>query len=307
MLALASWFLTPRIWVRAFLFVGHRFAGLSSQIVRIDGLHWHFLRGGRGPTILMLHGFGADANCWIRLAPLLRSRFTMLIPDLPGFGKSEPPDGIAFDIDSQRARLVSFLNAVGIDDCIVVGNSMGGYLATALAAAEPARVSALWLLAPLGVTAVEPGWALREIDKGDLEYLQVESVQQLRDRIVPNMFARPPWIPGPLAKELVDIAGPLREHGPRMLEQVRRQSEPLESIARRVEQDVLIQWGEDDRVVNPEGLAVLGQSFRSATCALTANCGHLPMLEKPRESARLFFGFLRDRQTTKSQPANQFT
>jgi pimeloyl-ACP methyl ester carboxylesterase len=291
-LAVASWFAAPRWWARILLALARRRAGLVSRIIEIENIRWHFLEGGRGPTLLLLHGFGGRADNWDRLAPLLGPRFHLVIPDLPGFGESEPPDRLRFDIESQAERLSQFLDAVGIDRCLVAGNSMGGYLATALAAGEPDRVELLWLLAPLGVRSVEPGEMLRAIDSGDTEYLQISSLRQFRERFIPMMFSSNTWFPGPLVKAMADSAMAVRDQAPRMLQEVRFESEPLEAIAKRVSRPVLVQWGEDDRVVNPAGGSVLRRVFADAECVQTERCGHLPMWERPRESARCFFEFL---------------
>lgn len=294
-LGIASWFLTPRLWADALISLGRRQSGLASHAIEVDGVKWHYLRGGHGPTLLLLHGFGADSTSWIRLAPILRHRFELLIPDLPGFGESEPPQRLDFTIESQAKRLAEFLGALDIGPCLVAGNSMGGYLATTLAAHHPDRIRALWLLAPLGLRSVEPGAVLRAIDEGDFRYLQISSVRQFRELLLPALFSSRRWLPGPLIKSLARKAISIRNEVPRMLREARFESEPLESIAARVSQPVLVQWGDGDQLVNPAGLAVLGNAFRDADCELTEHCGHLPMLERPGESARLFCHFLATR------------
>jgi len=245
--------------------------------------------------VLFLHGFGADGDCWLRLANVMRRQFCLLIPDLPGFGESEPPQQLRFDIDTQVERLLDFLDATGVGPCIVVGNSMGGYVATALAAKEPERVTALWLMAPLGARSVEPGDVLSDIDEGHMDYLQITSIHQFRKQVIPTMFSTQPWIPGPIVKTLTRRAMERRDLMPEMLRQVRFDSKPLEEYAQRVRQPVLLQWGDDDQVVSPASLAALEPLLEDVTTTLTKQCGHLPMLEKPGESARQFKTFLSEK------------
>jgi len=290
--ATASWLLAPAFWASILIAAWRRRAGLTSQLIDIEGVRWHYLRGGNGPLLLLLHGFGADSSCWLRLAPLLGPRFSLLIPDLPGFGESERPESLNFAIGTQATRLSRFLDALGVDQCMIAGNSMGGYLAMELAALEPRRVLALWLLAPLGVKGVPPGPLLEAIDSGDLEFLQITSLRQFRERVVPAMFSTAPWIPGPLAHNMAGTMISMRNVAPRMLNEVRFESEPLETIARRVDRPALLHWGRNDQVVNPAGLPVLEAALKDASSLLTENCGHLPMLEKPSESAQGFLEFL---------------
>lgn len=294
-LAAASWVLLPDFWARQLLRLSRARAGLSSHHTVVGDIRWHCLSGGRrGPTLLLLHGFGADTSCWLRIAPLLRPHFSLLIPDLPGFGESEPPQSLKFGIDTQADRLDAFLADLGVEQCIVAGNSMGGYLAAALATRDPERVRALWLLAPLGVRSAEPGAMLSAIDAGDLEQLQVRSVRHFRTRILPTMFSSRPRLPGPLIRSMAHSAMARQNETPRMLHETRFDSEPLESIAERISIPVLLQWGEDDQVVSPAGMPVLKSVLASASSALTPHCGHLPMLERPNESADLFLEFARE-------------
>ena len=293
--AVVSWFTAPGLWASILIGMARRRSGLASQDIDVGGIHWHYLHGGNGPLLLLLHGFGADSSCWLRLAPLLRPHFSLLIPDLPGFGESERPENLPFAIPAQAGRLAKFLDALGVEKCIVAGNSMGGYLATQLAADDSRRVPALWLLAPLGVRNAPLGQVLQAIDSGDPGFLQISSERQFRERIVRTMFSQPLWIPGPLVSHLARIAIAMKDVAPRMLAEVRFDSEPLESIAGRVIQPTLLQWGSDDQVVNPAGLPVLQQALRDAASVLMKDCGHLAMLERPRESARCFLDFLDER------------
>ncbi|MDX1556130.1 MAG: alpha/beta fold hydrolase, partial [Xanthomonadales bacterium] len=275
-----------------FLSLGQKRAGLQSKSLHVGKIRWHYLSGGRGPLLLMLHGFGGDASNWLQLARQLRHHFTLVIPDLPGFGDSELPDLLHFDVESQAWRLEAFLDALGTEQCLIAGNSMGGYLAAALAAQSPRRVAALWLLAPLGIRAVEPGYMLKRVDSGALEYLEINSTRQFRQLVLPHMFAMRRWLPSPLVRVLARRAIAMRAQSPRMLREARFESEPLETIASRVDVPVLIQWGASDEVTNPLGIDILKASFKNATCSVTPNCGHLPMLEHPAESARLLLEFV---------------
>lgn len=84
----ASWYLATSAWARLLLAGARRAAGLDSTTVSVGGLDWHYLRGGAGPMLAALHGFGGDAENWFRAAPILGRHFTVLAPDLPGFGSS---------------------------------------------------------------------------------------------------------------------------------------------------------------------------------------------------------------------------
>jgi pimeloyl-ACP methyl ester carboxylesterase len=291
-----SWFLAPRFWTTVILGMSQRSSGLHSATRVVDGIHWHYLAGGKGPTLVLLHGFGADESCWLKLAPRLRQNFSLVIPDLPGFGKSENPEKLTFAIEAQASRLAAFLDEIDVRSCILAGNSMGGYLAAALAARDHERIHALWLLAPLGVRSVAPGELLSAVDAGDSSYFEARSVREYCDRVIPMLYAKIPWIPSPLAYTLAHQAMARKDIAPKMLREARFDSEPLESVAQRVRQPVLIIWGANDRVVNPEGLPALESVLANSDSLVLNPCGHLPMLECPEESARAFSEFIQKRE-----------
>ena len=287
-----SWYLYPKPWAGLLLGLWRKRLGLSSCTVSVDGIRWHFLRGGKGPVLVLLHGFGADAGCWLPLASKIGQQFSLVIPDLPGFGQSEPPQKLRFNIEAQARRLMAFLDELDISECLVAGNSMGGYLATQLADLDPDRVRALWLLAPLGVRAVPPGAALEAIDSGKAQAGKINSVAHYRREFLPTIFNSEVRFPYPILAMQARSAMARQAVVPEMLRQARFESEPLESIARRVEHPTLVQWGDRDQIVSPAGLPVLEKAFRNVTASLIRDCGHLPMFEKPDESTRLFMEFL---------------
>jgi pimeloyl-ACP methyl ester carboxylesterase len=281
---LLSWFLAPIPWAWLLL-------GLRSCFVEVEGIRWHYLTGGCGPVLVALHGFGADADHWLRVAPLLRRHFRIIAPDLVGFGSSDPGEDLSFDIASQAHRLGELLDAIGIDRCVLAGNSMGGWIATFLASEQPERALALWLLAPLGVADCEKGELLESIDRGDESPLKINSLPDFHQRVFRPMFARPPWLPFPLRTYYGRNALKRSDAAQRMFRQVRQAAEPLEATAGRIKAPVLLQWGALDRAVHVSGAKRLAVAFPNVQVKIQEAVGHLPMLEAGDLSARQFLEF----------------
>lgn len=103
--------------------------------------------GGAGPALVLVHGLGGAAVNWRAVAPSLAERARVVAVDLVGFGRT-PPDGRSASVRANRLSLDRFLDAVVGGPAILVGNSMGGLIALMQAAAEPARVAGLVLVAP---------------------------------------------------------------------------------------------------------------------------------------------------------------
>lgn len=108
------------------------------------------VRAGVGDTTLFLiHGFGESLFTWRAVVDPLAAHYRVVAVDLPGFGGSSKPDA-AYSVDAMTARLGDFLDRWIPGPVIVVGHSMGGQLAAALALARPDRIGAAVLIAPAG-------------------------------------------------------------------------------------------------------------------------------------------------------------
>ena len=120
------------------------------------GIATNYLEAGdpSAPPVLLLHGSGpgvtAYAN-WRLTIPALATRVRVVAPDLVGFGFTERPDGVEYDMDTWVGQVVGLLDALGIERASVVGNSFGGALALRLAARYPDRVDRLVLMGSVGV------------------------------------------------------------------------------------------------------------------------------------------------------------
>ncbi|MBN1312150.1 MAG: alpha/beta hydrolase [Anaerolineae bacterium] len=122
----------------------------TSITVPVDGLDTFVFREGSGPPLVMLHGMAATSDCWLYAFEALKSHYTTIAPDLPGHGRSGGrvhPYGLDFYLE----WLDGLLKALGTDDLILMGNSMGGAISLAYAMAHPERVQRLILVDALGL------------------------------------------------------------------------------------------------------------------------------------------------------------
>lgn len=109
---------------------------------------------GQGSPVLMLHGSGPGVSAWANWRPALQALqqdFRLLAPDLAGFGYSVSQADMVHTRQSWLDQIVRFMDAVGVEQAHVVGNSFGGSMALALAIAYPDRVGKLVLMGSVGV------------------------------------------------------------------------------------------------------------------------------------------------------------
>ncbi len=286
----ASWYVLPGIWSSLLTWVGRRLTGLRSRRRTVQGILWHYLEGGRGPTLVLLHGLAAECDHWLAVAGNLRREYHILIPDLPGFGASEPPAELSFLIDDQSRRLEAWLDELGIEQCLLAGNSMGGWIAADFAARNPARVPALWLQDPFGVLTAEPSELLAALARGERNPFAVQKLSDYK-YLAMVMLSRTYHVPYPLLRHGYLLAKRLYPHLDRMHQEVLVRSEPLESLAPRLSMPVLIEWGSADRAVHVSGAWILDQLIPRSEVVILEGAGHLPMLERPFQSAGSFREF----------------
>src|SRR5947199_6082888 len=141
----------PLETTNALLRLGMRLAGAREETCDINGLPLHYYCAGRrGTPIILIHGLGNSAEVWAGLMPLLSKEYLVYAPDMPGFGKTPlAPEGT--NVATHVLYLERFLNALGYPQVTLVGNSLGGWIATRFAVEHPERVERLYLLNSAGL------------------------------------------------------------------------------------------------------------------------------------------------------------
>jgi magnesium chelatase accessory protein len=97
----------------------------SSRFVEVAGVKWHVQTLGTGPVLLLLHGTGASTHSWRNIVPLLRTRFKIVMLDLPGHGFSSMAEGGGMSLPGMAAGVGALVKALGISPQIVAGHSAG--------------------------------------------------------------------------------------------------------------------------------------------------------------------------------------
>lgn len=111
-------------------------------------LFWR--ESGEGTPVIFLHGAWQDSSQWVSVMELLGSNIHCFAPDLLGFGESENPN-LHHSIDLQVECLSEFIQALRLEEVYLVGNSLGGWIASSYAVKYPEQVAGLILLSPEGV------------------------------------------------------------------------------------------------------------------------------------------------------------
>ncbi len=134
---------------------------LRVQHLVVHGHRRAYIRCGRGPALLLLHGLGCDSTTWLPVIPRLARRFTVIAPDLLGHGRSGKPRA-DYSLGGYANGMRDLLTLLEIDRATVVGHSLGGGVAMQFAYQFPERTERLCLVAPGGL-GPEVSWGVRAL------------------------------------------------------------------------------------------------------------------------------------------------
>jgi pimeloyl-ACP methyl ester carboxylesterase len=128
----------------------HRLEGFAEQEVEWRGARLRYAVGGDGPALVLVHGLGGTIENWRALAPPLAARHRVVVPDLPGHGRSALlPD--ARDVDALAEAVLAQVDAEAIRGAVWIGHSLGGVVALRAAALRPEVARGLVLAASAGI------------------------------------------------------------------------------------------------------------------------------------------------------------
>jgi len=261
--------------------------------VRAAGLELAYLEGGTGAPLVLVHGFGADKDNFVRVARFLTPHYRVLIPDLPGFGESARPDGASYAMDVQAERLRAFVATVGARPVHLGGNSMGGFVATTYAVAHPAEVESLWLLAPAGTAAAFDSALTRAIADGGPNPLLARTPDDF-SRTLELVMAEKPFMPYSIRRVLGERAAADYPLHARIFDEVGPpRVRTLDDRLRGLATPALVVWGTEDRALDPAAAEVYRAAMPHAEIVRMEGIGHLPMLEAPEAAARDYLAFRR--------------
>lgn len=249
-------------------------------------------------TLVLVHGNFDCLETWSRLAPLLASSFRVVTLDLPGFGRSPNTDG-AYGVDTLAASLLGALDAARVRRAVLVGNSLGGAVVSAFAAAHPERVEALVLEDANLVPSTSDGpmagalmtlWSAAQAAQADDEPAASLALLAALERALAMALPSPGAID---AERVATFARAFdREHWPELVRQrgafsLQGLQERLVAARARTPFPILALWGTEDPLVPESALERALPRLLGARAVFFAATGHAPHLERPREMAEL--------------------
>lgn len=287
----------PAVFYRPLVALNRSTAGLSEHTVEIDRHQLHYLAGGSGETVILLHGIFAEKDHWVDFARHLSPRYRVIVPDLPGFGESTRREDESYDYPAQARRLARFMDALGIPRAHIAGSSMGGAIAIQLAHDQPNRVSSLAFIgAPHAIRAPETTDVMKRIQAGEIPL--IARTPDEFERMLDIVFEQRPFLPRPIYVIARDNAVRNADSNVRLWRDSWRHGYYEADFLRQIAAPAMVVWGADDKLFHVSGSGALRAGMPQCRVHIAEGVGHLPMMEKPGESARLYLSFLKELPTS---------
>ncbi len=267
-----------------------RYGGGASKFMEISGVKIHYRDQGQGPALVMLHGVCASLHTWDGWVEALGDRYRMVRIDIPGFGLTGPaPDKKLYRRDMGLALIDTFVARLGLTRFVLVGNSLGGYLAWNYALEHPQKVDKLVLLDPVGYSQKLPGLLRLATNPVVRPFARHMMPRAFFDDAVDEVYGDPAKATRAVKRRYFDLS--MREGNKSayvdvfLVMKAENEKKTLSAGIKKIQTPTLVLWGAKDRWIPVRYLADWQRDLADGTFIVYEGVGHMPMEELPRESA----------------------
>jgi pimeloyl-ACP methyl ester carboxylesterase len=271
-----------------------RFRTVATRRARLSTLE-----AGSGPPVVAVHGLGGTKGSFLPTVAALAGGLRVIAVDLPGFGDSDKPLGAAYDARYFAAVVVDLLDALDIQRAYLIGNSLGGRVALEVGMRHPDRAVRLALLAPSLAwkrrRTLAPLLRIVRPELGLIQFTPRPIVETIVHRLIPG--ADDGWAAAGVDEFLRAFHTPSGKSAfyaaaRHIYLEAPNGSSGFWPRLGELQADALFIWGRSDRLV-PIAFARHVAEALPAARHLELDCGHVPQVERPRETHAAIRAFLR--------------
>lgn len=263
---------------------------ISERSIEVGGTRHAFLEAGAGWPVILLHGFPLNADMWRPQLESVPDGWRFIAPDLRGFGRSADP-GKGMTMEDHAGDVLSLMDGLELEDAVIGGLSMGGYLAFAMYRLSPSRFTGM-LLADTRPQPDSP--QVREGRLGLLQVLAKDGPAGVADHLLVKQLGETTRRERPevvrQARALIESASPAAiEAGIGALISRPDSTSDLAAITCAT----LVLVGDEDEVTPPVEAEAMQRAIGRSTLSIIRGAGHLSNLEQPDVFSRGLSDFLR--------------
>lgn len=264
----------------------HEYA--DSKYVDIQGMQVHYRDVGEGPTLLLLHGMFSSLHTWEDWIEILKNDFRIIAVDAPNYGfTGAHPDGMFKHIYSNF--LNDFTDALEITECMIAGNSLGGWMAWEFAGRFPSKVKKLILIDSAGFFFVVPLLLMMMA----LPFsTSISPLVRYPKSVFRATLSQVYGDPSRLSKAKLNLYYDLmmrkgnRASGARVIHYIRNMGGFRNGYMKKIKQPTLIMWGEEDRWIPKRHVPMFCKAIKNSESIIYPGLGHMPMEEMPEITAK---------------------
>lgn len=285
----------PTSWIDGVVALRRVAAGLRREVVSAHGFEIPYLVGGEGEPVVFLHGMGDNKDTFVDVVRLLEGQHRVYLPDLGGFGESPYRDDFCYDLGSLTDVFAAWCDAVGLGCFHLVGNSLGGAVATSYVLRDPMRARSLMLVSSAGVAMPIPSLLEQRMEQGLNPFVVRTSADF--DALMELVAERQIPLPGALRRYLADDCIARADMHAKIWEDLLEDEVDLTPDLDGITTPTLILWGDCDRVLDLSAGRVFHEKIPGSRLVILHGVGHTPQHEVPDQVAGILDQFLA------SQPA----
>ena len=257
-----------------------------------DGLQTHYHEAGTGEPVVFIHGSGPGASGWSNFRGNYRyfaeAGFRALVPDSIGYGLSSKPESAKYTLEFMAGGVMRFLDALSIERCALVGNSLGGAMAIRCALSHPDRISRLILMAPGGLEERETYMKMAGIKAMMRSIFGDDGITKAGMRAVFDLQVYDPSLVG---DDIIEQRYRVALTQPKVVFETMRVPNQADALT-ELKCPVFALWGADDQFCPVSGATTLARSVPDAQVMMLSRCGHWVMVEHADRFNRLCVDFL---------------
>ncbi|NWH03777.1 alpha/beta fold hydrolase [Desulfobacter latus] len=268
-------------------------------------MEWAKIGAERKETLVLIHGFGERKESFYLISRFLKKELNLVIPDLPGFGKSGMDPDLVYNLDNYVNWLGRFIEQIGLDSFHLAGCSMGGAIAAKFAARFPSKVNSLSLVGPAGFYLPGKQSIYDEALAGsNIFYISSPGdFETLQSRI----FRKSPTLPTCVKEYMILKAIGDREGLAKIFDElldmesiksgkVSLEQASLNHVCKEITMPVMLFWGRHDTLLPWKTAPFVEELFPRARVHIFEEYGHVPHLEGPQKLAGHMLNFICDAQ-----------
>lgn len=264
---------------------------MTDDDITIGDRRLHYLLEGEGTPLLWIHGFPLGAEIYQNQLSIPGVQH--IVPDLPGFGQSDPYDlPEETTIHQYASDLLGLLDALKIDRAVVAGLSMGGYVAFDLARVAPERLLGL-ILIDTKETADDD--QAKQARRDSIDTIgRTRRTREFVDGMLPKLLSERSHQNSDLVETLRSLMASASLTAVVAAQHAMTNRPDSSSVLPTIDCPTLVVAGTEDVITPPDITERMSEAIPNASMTLIEGAGHLPPIEKPEEFNRAVREFLRN-------------